>query len=169
MGYDYQLVDAMFDIPVPRIEAARRALVQHYPFGKSEAMALRVAETQRRAALNIADVMKEYDYAIPKNAHEDTVYQPEDGPIVTLWCEGERPHMLEMMMAILIPYLEPGSYIEYQGEDGEHWRHYHAGDRIVAINPDLVYATVPHGTQPPPPPEDELADLASTMRMIFGT
>lgn len=69
----------------------------------------------------------------------------------------------EQMLECLAPFVEPGSYLEFEGEESERWRYWFDGQQLVEDIPDIIWHAPPVVEQRPP----RVSGLAEQMRQVF--
>jgi len=63
------------------------------------------------------------------------------GAIVHAWMIGDNLGYSEAMFRALAPHIEPGSYVEFIGEDGDIWRWTFDRRHVIETYPDFVWSS----------------------------
>ena len=141
MGYYMTMHDMKMNIPKAnhdRCLKAIKALAAHawsvrggHPFAWVRTSEFADATTLREALAAWRCVDPNQDLVNPDEF--------EHGDIRSLYFAGEKLGDDAQLMGAIAPYVEPGSYIEMHGEDGDRWRWYFDGESCVQQQGRTVY------------------------------
>jgi hypothetical protein len=65
------------------------------------------------------------------------------GDIVHTWMIGDELDHSEEMFRALVPHIEPGSHVEFIGEDGDIWRWSFTGQHMIETYPEFIWPLPP--------------------------
>lgn len=68
------------------------------------------------------------------------------GDITTMYFVAEKKGDDEYLLDALAPYVEPGSFIQMQGEDGSIWRWFFDGQQCIEQGGEVTFAPLPLAT-----------------------
>lgn len=139
MGYVIDLINSKFFIPAENKEAALNALFDMWLPDKDAAMSGGSFGPSGDVKWyswmnNSADAFRNRTIKTLEEALDEWSYHPEinsHGDIVDLWFDGEKIGDENQMFKALAPFVEPGSYLDFHGEDGELWRWYFDGETMT--------------------------------------
>lgn len=83
-------------------------------------------------AKNFDDASAEYDFEFDYD---------EKGNIIDITFTGEKAGVEDEFFTTIAPYVEAGSYVEFSGEDAEHWRYRFYGTKCIEEDADITYAS----------------------------
>ena len=63
----------------------------------------------------------------------------EEGDINDIWFDGQKIGDEDHFFAALAPFVEKGSYVEMQGEEGEIWRYAFNGKSMTELTPETTW------------------------------
>lgn len=126
MGYNIRLNHAQFIIKKENVKDATKALKEYADNRFSN------REFDWRKRRHLEDVLKLFCY----NCDYD-----DDDNVNDIDFNGEKLSNDEEMLNVIAPYVEYGSYIEIDGEEGEKWRWFFTGKRCIQINPVISWPT----------------------------
>lgn len=104
MGYDVSTRGVNFTIPADKLEAATAALNKHKGNDEMEAA---------------DEILREIGF--------EDCHISEAGALELGWYNGKSRDEEEFLIA-LAPFVPAGSYVNWEGEDGEHWQDYFDGE-----------------------------------------
>ncbi|HXA27632.1 MAG TPA: hypothetical protein VN193_02700 [Candidatus Angelobacter sp.] len=66
-------------------------------------------------------------------------YVDATGDVVNAWMTGDELAYSEEMLRALVSRIEPGSFVEFIGEDGDIWRWSFTGRHMIETYPELLW------------------------------
>lgn len=83
-------------------------------------------------AKNFDDASAEYDFEFDYD---------EKGNIIDITFIGEKAGTEDEFFTTIAPYVEAGSYVEFSGEQAEHWQYRFYGTKCIEEDTDITYAS----------------------------
>lgn len=72
-------------------------------------------------------------------------FDQQTGDLIWLQYSGNQTGTEDDVLGALAPFVEPGGYIDFTGEDNEHWRHRFNGHTATQHAGKVVYPTDTYG------------------------
>lgn len=124
MGYYANSEQSDFYIPRIKFPEALEALHGKYPEYKKED--------------DFPEVMTEFGLSVEVDKH---------GNIITMYYEYNKFHSdeIEAVFNLIAPFVEPGSYITFRGEDDSLWAYYFDGSKCEEYQGKTIFPGMPMG------------------------
>lgn len=120
MGYYINQVGSNFTIKKENIQKAWDSLIELF---KIEEKSIHDSSGWHYSWINTSDVLNATTFKeAMSEARWDVEINPLDGDIIDIYFNGEKLGDEEIILGSIAPYVENGSYIVIQGEDGERWK-----------------------------------------------
>jgi len=91
-----------------------------------------------RHAVLVSTTLESALRAFGWDSHSDA-----EGDILHVWTAREELGYSEAMFGALASHIEPGSYVEFIGADGDVWRWSFDGRQVIETYPDFVWPSTP--------------------------
>ncbi len=136
MGYHISMMDSKFRIPASVKEQALAAMKRMNPskkgsgYWQDKPQWAWVDQEIVNKAPTLEDAMTEWRY-VPE--------MDDEGNIVDISFEGEKIGDEMEMFKTIAPFVEEGSYIEMQGEDGAFWRWVFKNGQVKEVTPRVEW------------------------------
>jgi len=111
MGYHVDMMDASFNMKKENLLPALKAVKD---FIRVSAQLRWVDNYTILNASNLAEVMEEFKYELSVD---------DLGNVYDIGYDSDKQGDEETIFRVIAPYVEPDSYIEMLGEDGDRWRY----------------------------------------------
>ena len=127
MGYCMNQREARFEIKKENVPAAFDALkrlagnVKHLSWVSNEVVL---------AMKTFADAMDEFQWGVDLD---------DAGNVVNIGFEGDKSGSEDDLFGALAPFVEPGSFIEMDGEDGAMWRWVFRNGEFLEVTPSVIW------------------------------
>jgi len=128
MGYYITQKQSRFKIEAANIPFAHKALVER---SKSAGTWSWANMSEIRESENLTDAMSA--------ARWDISTHPDSGNIYDISFIGEKSGDESEPLKAIAKYVVKGSFIQFEGEDGEIWRHYFDGEVCKTIYPEISW------------------------------
>jgi hypothetical protein len=128
MGYYITQKQSNFKIVAANIPFAHKALTE---FSKS---------VRNWSWANMNDIRESQNLTDAMSASRWDIYtDKETGDIYDIDFVGQKAGDESEPLRAIAKYVEKGSYIQFEGEDGEMWRHYFDGEVCKTIYPEISW------------------------------
>lgn len=128
MAYSVNFLDGNIAIRASAKPAALAALMSL----AADDSIVRDAEVLRPllASTTLEDALRAFDW----DSHTD-----QAGDVVHMWMTDDQLDHSEAMFRALAPHIEPGSYVEFAGEDGDIWRWSFESQHVIETYPQFLW------------------------------
>lgn len=132
MSYYMTLGDLMFEIKKENIEKALQAIKNQAKTFEQKNLCADIDILLNAKTLN--EALAEFSYGVSEHNIDSVT-----GDIVSLEYFGEKLEDDEMLFAWIAPYVEPDSFIQMRGEDGDIWRWVFENKELYEVTGEIVF------------------------------
>lgn len=137
MGYYIDQVGCKFNIKKENVQKAWDALIGLF---KIEKKSILDASGYHYSWIDTETVLNAKSFADAMYECRWDMYEDKDGNITDVWFNGEKyGGDEETILGTIAPFVEPGSYIVMQGEQGERWKWKFDGKSMDEVNGRWVF------------------------------